>query len=163
MREFVMKDGSRVKEGDNLVIPAIVTIDENSIPELVKDGILTEVKVSPLDIAECNKHLAKRIGWKVQNLEKYFDSLYKIYPITVFSIILRELAIIMDEKYPGHISNSEKIWVIGTINGEIAEVKDLTKIKNFRNFAAFRTLEDAMEAKKIMKAAFADLFKRGGE
>lgn len=164
MKEFVMKDGSRVKEGDNIVIPTIVSIDENSIPKLVKDGILTEVKVSSLSIeGYCLEHLAKRIGWNVQNLEKYLDNLYTVYPTAVFSIILRELAIIMDKKYPDHINKSKEIWTISSVNGEITRIKELNKIKNFRNFAAFRNLEDAIEAKEIMKEALADLFKRGGK
>lgn len=173
MKEFVTKNGSRVKEGDGLVraintifgeLPIdVITLNEKSIPKLVKQGILTEVKPSSLSIQDCVEHLAKRIGWNVQNLEKYLDNLYTIYPVAVFSIILRELAIIMDEKYPDHINNSKEIWTISSLNGEIARVKELNKIKNFRNFAAFRTLEDAVEAKKIMKEALADLFKRSGK
>lgn len=173
MKEFVTKDGSKVKEGDKLVkaittplgaIPVgIITLDENSVPELIKEGVLTEVPSVTLSIPYCVEHLAKRIKWNVENLVKYFDNLYKIYPAAVFSIILRELAIIMDEKYPDHINKSKEIWVISTINGEIGRIKNLDKIKNFRNFAAFRTLEDAMEAKKIMKRALEDLFNRNGK
>lgn len=44
--------------------------------------------------------------------------------------------------------NSKEIYVISCLNGEITKVKDLNKIKNFKNFAAFRTLEDAITAKK---------------
>lgn len=124
---------------------------------------MTEVPTVTLSAPYCVEHLAKRIKWNVENLVKYFDNLYKIYPAAVFSIVLRELAIIMDEKYPDHINKSKEIWTISTINGEIGRIKNLDKIKNFRNFAAFRTLEDAMEAKKIMKEALADLFKRDGE
>ena len=173
MKEFVTKDGSKVKEGDKLVnavatpfgvIPiGIITLDENSIPKLVEEGVLTEVPTVTLSAPYCVEHLAKRIKWNVENLVKYFDNLYKIYPAAVFSIVLRELAIIMDEKYPDHINKSKEIWTISTINGEIGRIKNLDKIKNFRNFAAFRTLEDAMEAKKIMKEALADLFKRDGK
>ena len=76
---------------------------------------------------------------------------------------MRELAIIMDEKYPDHINKSKEIWSISTLNGEIVRIKCLNKIKNFRNFAAFRTLEDALKAKKIMKRALEDLFNRNGK
>ena len=124
---------------------------------------MTEVPTVTLSAPYCVEHLAKRIKWNVENLVKYFDNLYKIYPAAVFSIVLRELAIIMDEKYPDHINKSKEIWTISTINGEIGRIKNLDKIKNFRNFAAFRTLEDAMEAKKIMKEALADLFKGDGK
>lgn len=171
MKEFVTKDGRRVKEGDKLVkaittllgvIPvSIITLDEKSIPELVKEGVLTEVPSVTLSIPYCVEHLAKRIKWNVQNLDKYLDNLYEIYPAAVFSIVLRELAIIMDEKYPDHISNSEQVWAIRMTDGKIVQIT--SPIKSFNNFAAFRTLEDAIEAKKIMKEALADLFKRGGK
>lgn len=174
MREFVTENGNRVKEGDNLVRATItllggfiidtVTLDEESIPVFVKQGVLTEVSPVPLPLSTscCIKHLAKRIKWSIQNLEKYLDNLYKIYPAALFSIILRELALIMDEKYPDHISNSEQIWTIRVTDGKIVRVAT-DHIKSFNNFAAFRTLEDAIEAKKVMNKALEDLFKRGGK
>lgn len=136
-------------------------VTEEIIPFLLEKGIIEEIsEPSEIDIDDVVKHLASRIGWNIENLDKYLDNLYKIYPAAVFSIILRELAIIMDEKYPDHINKSKEIWSISTLNGEIVRVKNLNKIKNFKNFAAFRTLEDALKAKKIMKRALEDLFNR---
>lgn len=175
MKEFLTKDGKKVKKGDKIIgiirtdygpIPVeIVEINDESIPKLIKEGFLVEdtPKTDDLDIQMCIKHLAGRIKWNTQNLVKYLDNLYTIYPAAVFSIILRELAIMLDEKYPNHIENSDEIWCISTIDGEIKRVKDTTKIKNFRNFAAFRTLEDAKIAKGVMKEALSDLFSRGGK
>lgn len=54
----------------------------------------------------------------------------------------------LDEKYPDHINKSKEVWVISTLDGEIKQIKELHKIKNFRNFAAFRSLDDALTAKK---------------
>lgn len=139
-------------------------VTEETIPFLLEKGIIKEISEgSEIDIENVVKHLASRIGWNIENLDKYLDNLYKIYPVAVFSIILRELAIIMDEKYPDHINKSKEIWSISTLNGEIVRVKNLNKIKNFKNFAAFRTLEDALKAKKIMKRALEDLFNRNGK
>lgn len=139
-------------------------VTEETIPFLLEKGIIKEIsEPSEIDIDDVVKHLASRIGWNIENLDKYLDNLYKIYPAAVFSIILREFAIIMDEKYPDHINKSKEIWSISTLNGEIVRVKNLNKIKNFKNFAAFRTLEDALKAKKIMKRALEDLFNRNGK
>ena len=144
------------------IIKYLVT--EETIPFLLEKGIIKEIpEPSEIDINDVVKHFASRIGWNIENLDKYLDNLYKIYPAAVFSIILREFAIIMDEKYPGHINKSKEIWSISTLNGEIVRVKNLNKIKNFKNFAAFRTLEDALKAKKIMKRALEDLFNRNGK
>lgn len=139
-------------------------VTEETIPFLLEKGIIKEIpEPSEIDINDVVKHLASRIGWNIENLDKYLDNLYKIYPAAVFSIILREFAIIMDEKYPDHINKSKEIWSISTLNGEIVRVKNLNKIKNFKNFAAFRTLEDALKAKKIIKRALEDLFNRNGK
>ena len=139
-------------------------VTEETIPFLLEKGIIKEIpEPSEIDINDVVKHLASRIGWNIENLDKYLNNLYKIYPVAVFSIILRELAIFMDEKYPDHINKSKEIWSISTLNGEIVRVKNLNKIKNFKNFAAFRTLEDALKAKKIMKRALEDLFNRNGK
>lgn len=175
MREFITELGERVKEGEKIaqyaktpfgnVIFDIIKLDETTIPKLIEKGVLKETvsQPTPTNIEHCINHLAERIKWNKQNLLKYLDNLYKIYPVAVFSIILREVAIIIDEHYPNHIENSKEIWCISTLDGEIKKVKDVTKIKNFRNFAAFRTLEDAKIAKEVMKDAISDLFKKGGK
>lgn len=177
MEEFVTKSGRKVKKGDKLtkiivtpygVIPFSFILDNTTIPYFIKEGTLKEVPSSTVsdnnfNIEYCVKHLAKRIKWNAQNTLKYLNNLYNIYPAAVFSVILRELAIMLDEKYPNHIENSKEIWIISTLDGEIKKVPDTTKIKNFRNFAAFRTLEDAKIAKGIMKETFSDLFSRGGK
>lgn len=76
---------------------------------------------------------------------------------------MREIAIVLDEKYDNQIENSKEIYVISCLNGEVTKVKDLNKIKNFKNFAAFRTLDDALAAKHILKDPMKQLFKRGGK
>lgn len=142
-----------------------VTVCEKSIPFLIKEGIIKEVENEeiPTEPYFYIKHLADRIHWNVDNLRKYLSNLYTIYPTAVFSIMLREVAIVLDEKYDNHIENSKEIYVISWLNGEISKVKDLNKIKNFKNFAAFRTLDDALAAKHILKDPMKQLFKRGGK
>lgn len=105
-------------------------------------------------------HLAERIGWKPENLDKYLTNLIDIYPAAACSILLREVAIVLDEKYPDHIERSKEIWTISMTDGEIKKVKDLNRIKNFRNFAAFRTLDDARAAKHIMKPFMKQMYGR---
>lgn len=142
-----------------------VIVCEESIPFLIEEGVVKEVEeegthVNPNFYLE---HLAGRIHWNVDNLRKYLGNLYTIYPAAVFSILLREVAIVLDEKYDNHIENSKEIYVISCLSGEITKVKDLNKIKNFKNFAAFRTLDDALAAKHILKDPMKQLFKRGGK
>ena len=142
-----------------------VVVCEESIPFLIKEGIIKEVENEeiPTEPYFYIKHLADRIHWNVENLRKYLSNLYTIYPAAVFSIMLREVAIVLDEKYDNHIENSKEIYVISCLSGEISKVKDLNKIKNFKNFAASRTLDDALAAKHILKDPMKQLFKRGGK
>lgn len=69
-----------------------------------------------------------------------------------FSALLRAGAIIMDEQYPDHINNAkvDKYYTIDMSNGRVCEVPK-GKIKNFRNFAAFRTLEDIKAVTKVIR------------
>ena len=76
---------------------------------------------------------------------------------------MREVAIVLDDKYKNHIENSKEIYTISNLSGEIIKVKDLNHIKNFKNFAAFRTLEDAKKVKQILAEPMKLLFKRGGK
>lgn len=142
-----------------------VTVCEESIPFLIEKGVIKEVEEqgTPVDTNFYLEHLANRIQWNVDNLKKYIDNLYIIYPAAVFSIILREIAIVFDEKYSNHIENSKEIYSISLLNGEIYKIKDLNKIKNFKNFAAFRTLLEAVAAKHILKDYIKYLFEKSGE
>ena len=143
-----------------------VIVCKESIPFLIKEGVIKEVEEEEGTHVDHNfylEHLAKRIHWNVDNLRKYLGNLYTIYPVAALSILLREVAIVLDEKYDNHIKNSKEVYVISYLNGEIAKVGDLSKIKNFKNFAAFRSLEDAITAKRILKDPMKQLFKRGGK
>lgn len=175
MNKLKLKEtGKEVKMGEKLIkvvelfgvpVPvAQVEVNETTLPDLIKHGIVVaEGSDSDIDVTieSAVQHLANRIGWNKENLEKYFNNLYKISPAAVFEIVLKEVAILLDEKYPDHISNSEQVWTIRMTDGKIVQIT--SPIKSFNNFAAFRTLEDAIEAKKVMEEALADLFKRDGK
>ena len=165
------KSGKEVKMGEKLVkvielygitIPvAQIELNKTTLPDLIKRGIIVvENSDSDTDITieSAVQHLANRIGWGKENLEKYFNHLYKISPAAVFEVILKEVAILLDGKYPDHIRNSKEIWAINKVNGEIQKLKDLSKIKSFQHFAAFRSLEDALIAKRVMTPALKNLY-----
>ena len=175
MNKLKLKEtGKEVKMGEKLIkvvelfgIPvpvAQIEINETTLPDLIKHGIVVaEGSDSGIDITieGAVQHLANRIGWNKENLERYFSNLYKISPAAVFEIVLKEVAILLDEKYPNHISNSKEIWVINKVNGEIQKLKDMSKIKSFQHFAAFRSLEDAKIACRITKDILKEMFKSG--
>ena len=174
MNKLKLKEtGKEVKMGEKLIkvvelfgIPvpvAQIEVNETTLPDLIKHGIIVaEGSDSDIDITikGAIQHLANRIGWNKENLERYFNNLYKISPAAAFEIVLKEVAILLDEKYPDHINNSNEIWVINKVSGGVQKLKDLSKIKSFQHFAAFRSLEDALVAKKIMAPVLQDLYGR---
>lgn len=76
-----------------------------------------------------------------------------------FSVILRALAVLIDRKYPDHINNADvdKYFTIDMTNGRVCEVPK-GKIKNFRNFAAFRNIDDIKIATKILRPFIKELW-----
>lgn len=184
MKKYLNSEGNEIKVGTPIVCKVLNTetgrrttelcvATEEVLDKAVADGVLTVVNSTEggthLSIEFYVKHLAERIGWKMSNLVKYLNNLYKIYPTAVFQILLREVAIVLDQKYPDHIERSKEIWIISLTTGEIGKVPENKRhlIKNFRNFAAFRTLDDAMAAKHILKVPMKELFtrpvKKGGK
>ena len=175
MNKLKLKEtGKEVKMGEKLIkvvelfgIPvpiAQIEVNKTTLPGLIKHGIIVaEGSDSDIDITieGAIQHLANRIGWNKENLEKYFNNLYKISPAAVFEIVLKEVAILLDKKYPNNISNSKEIWVINKVNGEIQKLKDMSKIKSFQHFAAFRSLEDAKIACRITRDLLKEMFKSG--
>ena len=113
----------------------------------------TEVK----SLAYYVQKAADRMGWKFEKMDNYLTTLDEFYSSVAFNIILREIAVDLDKQYPDHINKSEKIYVINSMNGKITEVFPAT-IKNFRNFAAFRTIDDAKKACSILRLMLKKMF-----
>lgn len=104
--------------------------------------------------------LAQKKGWKVEKMSNFLSNLAEINLGAAFSVILREVAIELDKKYEDHIEKSEEIYCVSLTNGHIFKA-DKKFIKNFRNFAAFRTIDDAKLACKITRELLKDMFKSG--
>lgn len=129
------------------------------IIEKHKDKLTREFN-DPTNISYYINSFANRKGWSVELAEKFINSLSGINKSLAFSLLLREVAIELDKKYEDHIEDSEEIYCISTSNGHIFKA-DKKFIKNYRNFAAFRTMEDAKTAAKILRGYLRDMFKSG--
>lgn len=170
---YLASTGREVKLGDQIrghfckdgiTSVTVITISDAVIPMLKAAGIL--VTTPPKDrvptVSTVIERLANRMGWKPQKVESYLNGAAEIMPMAAFNIILREVAVMLDEKYLGHINNSEKIYCISPLDGRIHEVCK-AHIKNYRNFAAFRTIEDAKLACNILRGPLKEMFKSGNE
>ena len=179
MEKFVLTaNGKEVKVGDKLVkyakvntpigegiIAQEVLVDENVISELLKAGVIKSVVGDivadvPMEIDYYVEKIAKRLGWKVDKAFNYLNNVDAIMPAAALSMVLREIAIELDKKYEDHIQNSPEIYIISALDGRITRANK-AHIKNYRNFAAFRSVEDAKTACSIVREILKELFKSG--
>lgn len=186
MKKFYLKNGKEVQVGDTIpkVIKAKhpllgevtmvekVVVTEAALPKLIEKGIITISLGSDFDVdkvkpaeSHMNLHyyvekLAKKLNWKVEKMYNYLNTIDSVYPVAAFSMILREVAIELDKKYEDHIEKSPEIYVISMLDGKITKANK-AHIKNYRNFAAFRSVEDAKTACSIVREILKELFKSG--
>lgn len=124
-----------------------------------KDKILSAIETPvPMCVGYYIASLAKKVGWKSEKMAGYLQNLWNVSPSAAFSILLKEVAIELDKKYEDHINNCEELFIISSMDGRIHKVPR-AYIKNFRNFAAFRTEEDAKIACRILKYELKEMFK----
>lgn len=139
--------------------PKVTESIENNKEEILKRVEEAHAHCNPIYYIE---RLAKRHSWKPEDMDKYLRKLYSINKGAAFSTILREVAIALDEKYEDHISNSNEIFVVNITSGNISKA-DKTKIKNYKFFAAFRSMEDARFACHVMKYFLRDMYSNSKE
>lgn len=159
-----------------------ILVTKKSLSELIDRGIVTVKHISdnsnnskaetkeeipatteggvPMELEFYIQKIADRLGWKIEKVYNYLNNVDAILPSAAFSMVLREIAIELDKKYKDHINDSPEIYVISLLNGKITKATK-AHIKNYRNFAAFRSIEDAKIACRITKDILKEMFKNG--
>jgi hypothetical protein len=186
LKKFYLKNGKEVQVGDTITkviktkhpllgevtMVENVVVTEAALPKLIEKGIITTSLGSDFDVdkvkpaeSHMNLHyyvekLAKKLNWKVEKMYNYLNTIDSVYPAAAFSMILREVAIELDKKYEDHIEKSPEIYVISMFDGKITKANK-AHIKNYRNFAAFRSISDAKTACSIVREILKELFKSG--
>lgn len=181
MEKIYLKNGKEVQLGDTLTkvskvkdpffgkgtIVQHVVVTEDILPELLEAGIVTTTKPAKSAVVESEvpkelgyyiQKIAERLGWKIEKVYNYLNSVDSILPAAAFSMVLREIAIELDKKYKGHIEKSPEIYVISMLDGRIVKANK-AHIKNYRNFAAFRSVNDAKIACSIVRNILKEMFK----
>lgn len=175
MKKYYLTNGkslTEVKLGEDVFIKidtpkgeikAKFLFTEEIIPELLKRDLLIckDDEVSeepPKDLQYYIKNISTRLGWKYYEVESTLTMLNAINPAALFSIMLREIAIELDKKYKDHISDSPEIYIVSLLDGRITKANKAT-IKNYKNFAAFRTIEDAKWACGLLRHSLKNMFK----
>lgn len=159
---------SKVKDpffGKGTVVQHIV-VTKDILPKLLEAGIVTTAKSAvvesevPMELEYYIQKIAEKLGWKMEKVYNYLDSVDSILPAAAFSMVLREVAIELDKKHEDHIEKSPEIYVISMLDGRITKANK-AHIKNYRNFAAFRSISDAKIACKITRDILKEMFESG--
>lgn len=183
MEKIYLKNGKEVQIGDTLTkvskvkdpffgggtVVQHIVVTKDSLPKLIKAGIVTTTKPEkaacaesevPMELEYYVQKIAERLGWKIGKAYNYLNNVDTILPVAAFSMVLREVAIELDRKYEDHIEKSPEIYVISVLDGRITKANK-AHIRNYRNFAAFRTIEDARIACRITRDILKEMFKSG--
>lgn len=183
MEKIYLKNGKEVQLGDTLTkvskvkdpffgkgtVVQHIVVTKDILPKLLEAGIVTTTKPEkpvaetkvPMDLGYYIQKIAEKLGWKIEKVYNYLNSVDAILPAAAFSMVLREVAIELDKKYKDHIENSPEIYVISMFDGRITKANK-AHIKSYRNFAAFRTVSDAKIACSIVRDILKEMFKNNG-
>ena len=168
-KSFITKEGKRVflnepfnacfetKEEGCTVVHLIRTnkLDATTAERLVRLGVLKEYgvpKAENITIKDMFKLIGEWIVGTPDAIETMIELLNTLPDYIKFEMMLRAAAVLIDRKYPDHINNAkvDKYFTINMTDGKVCEVPKKS-IKNFRNFAAFRTLDDIKIATKLLR------------
>lgn len=183
MEKIYLKNGKEVQIGDILTkvskvkdpffgkgtVVQHIVVTKDILPKLLEADIVTTAKPVktvvkktkvPMELEYYIQKIAEKLGWEIEKVYSYLNSVDTILPAAAFSMVLREIAIELDKKYKDHIEKSPEIYVISMFDGRITKANK-AHIKNYRNFAAFRSVSDAKIACRITRDILKEMFKSG--
>lgn len=136
-----------VKFGDYLCIN--VLLDDESCKELLNADIIEEFNT--FDCEDVIKHLSNR---KNIDGKEFIANLFNINKRAAIMVIKKEIALMLDDKYDGHIRYSNILWGFTSHKSEpfiVALGKEMCLNYPIDKHAVFRSEEDALEAIRILE------------
>ena len=133
--------------GDHITLSALA--DENLVAQLLEAGAIEEEwQLSMEDIVE---HLDNRINCDVN---VFLENLEKVNKKALFTLLLKEAALVLDNEYDGHIKYANELWGVSMVNYKpflMTQEPGLILNTDFTKMAAFRCKEDAEAAIEVLK------------
>lgn len=159
-----------IKSSAGNITIQINKVDEKTLENLVKIGAIRKVsRMSgrkllakediPMDLEFYVSKLEKQLGQEPGFLAMLQKATWRIAPASVSDLLLMFIAKYLDEQYPNHIRESKELFGVD-VDGRIVRLNP-REIKTFRTFAAFRSLDDARIACRILKPLSKKIFKGG--
>ena len=154
MKKYQFKDTKeKFKLGDIIKLEALA--NENLVSQLLAGGDIEEIE--ELTLEDIIEHLDDRIDCDV---EIFLENLEKVNKKALFILLLKEAALVLDNKYQGHIKYAKEIWGVHThtyIPFLVSDQHPYIKVLDFNKLAAFRSKEDAELALNILKPVIEEL------
>lgn len=172
MKFIVAKSGKEINLGDKILIVGAVntpvgmikaqktvTVTKELMSKFIKDGKVNVVEEKGTNKIWSNaiESLSKKTNWKEEKLLNILTTLHLANPWAATQMVLKEIAIELDKKYDDHINKSEKIYAISPQDGRIHEINKKT-VKNYKAFPAFRSIEDAKIACRLIREHLKSIF-----
>lgn len=159
-----------IKSSAGNITIQINKVDEKTLENLVKIGAIRKVsRMSgrkllakediPMNLEFYVSKLEKQLGQESGFLTMLQKATWRIAPASVSNLLLMFIAKYLDEQYPDHIRESKELFGVD-VDGRIVRLNP-KEIKTFRTFAAFRSLDDARIACRILKPLKKKIFKGG--
>lgn len=150
-----------MKQKELMVMTSFGPVPYEAIKEYLPKEVVELIKNSTehLKVSYYIEKLANKKHRDPRDIYSLLVDLESINQMALINVLLKEIAVELDKQYEDHISNSENIFIVSSLDGKIHRICK-SSIKSYRNFAAFRTLEDANTActilKDYLKEAFSD-------
>ena len=159
-----------IKSSAGNITIQINKVDEKTLENLVKIGAIRKVSRMSGRKLLAKEDIPMNLGFYVSKLEKQLGqesgfltmlqkATWRIAPASVSDLLLMFIAKYLDEQYPDHIRESKELFGVD-VDGRIVRLNP-KEIKTFRTFAAFRSLDDARIACRILKPLKKKIFKGG--
>lgn len=174
MKKYYTTDGKEINFGDSILVnktikhpifgtcemSTIITFTKDSIKTLINNKVIIEKDIVDIkvDMEEILNRLRTKTGLSRNDFLNYLDATNAINNTACLNILLKEIALKLDESYDNHISEAEELYVLSVVDGRIHKLCK-NQIKNYKNFAAFRTLEEAKAACRALKPQLKMMFK----
>lgn len=156
MKKYFIKD-KEVKLGDTISFEEVLsnknwttvsthtfTFTEDYVDYLVENGYLRieeEKLPTPQEMLEIVlDRVSKKLKMERTEVRDFINKVFTLNPSSAFSLLLKEIAVVLDKQYPDHISKVESIYIFNAASGKIQQVRN--NLGCYKAFAAFRTKED---------------------
>lgn len=164
---YVSRDGNRVVLGK----PFSVTVkglnytkyinsnclDENLLKELIEFGYVSEVKEKKVVLKTYEEYVQKlKTKWGVNT--DTLDVIVEKSPASVFSALLKMIAIDLDKKYTNHINEvSDYLYIVSITSGLIKKI-NACDVQRYEYVSLFRTERDASDAVNVLAPLYKAMF-----